>query len=115
MNGYQGDLRTGLPLQTVKIHEPMRILFVIESTPERLMKVVRASRELTEFVDNRWIRLATMDPEDGRIQVLRNGVFEPLTGDEEPLLFANSSRQFYRGRREHLPVARIAAAPPKVA
>ena len=115
MNGYQGDLRTGLPLQMVEIHEPVRILFVIESTPERLMKVVRASRELTEFVDNRWIRLATMDPEDGRIQVLRNGVFEPLTGDEEPLLFANSSRQFYRGRREHLPVARIAAASPKVA
>jgi uncharacterized protein YbcC (UPF0753/DUF2309 family) len=115
MNGYQGDLRTGLPLQTVEIHEPMRILFVVETTPERLMKVVRANRELTEFVDNRWIRLATMDPDDGHIEVLRSGHFEPLTGDEEPLLSAATSRQFYQGRRDHLPMARIAAAAPKVA
>ena len=27
----------------VEIHEPVRILFVIETTPERLMKVINAS------------------------------------------------------------------------
>lgn len=111
MNGYQGDLRTGLPLQTVEIHEPVRILFVVETTPERLMKVVKANPELTEFVENHWIRVATMDPEDGVIQVLRaDGTFEVLTGDDEPLPEAATSRDYYRGRMEHLPVARIGAA-----
>jgi len=111
MNGYQGDLRTGLPLQTVEIHEPVRILFVVETTPERLMKVVRANPELTQFVENQWIRVATMDPGDGAIQVLRaDGTFEPLTGDDEPLPQAATSRDYYRGRMEHLPVARIGAA-----
>ena len=115
MNGYQGDLRTGLPLQMVEIHEPVRILFVVETTPERLMRTVHASRELTEFVDNRWIRLATMDPDTGRIEVLRDGTFEPLTGDEEPLLLAPSSIHHYAGRLEHLPVARIASAASRAA
>ncbi len=43
MDGHASDLRTGLPWQMVEIHEPVRILFVIETTPERLMKVVNAN------------------------------------------------------------------------
>ncbi len=108
MNGFQGDLRTGLPLQTVELHEPVRVLFVIETTPQRLMAVVRANPELVEFVGNRWIRVATMDPADGRIQIYRGGdVFEPLTGDEEPLPVTPDSRTWYQGKAGHLPLARI--------
>ncbi len=33
MDGHMSDLRTGLPWQMVEIHEPMRILFVIETAP----------------------------------------------------------------------------------
>lgn len=107
MNGYQGDLRTGLPVQTVEIHEPMRLLFIIESTPQRLMSVIKANPELNEFVSNQWIRLATMDPDDGHIEVCRDGVFEKLEGNEEPLPVAPSSRAWYQGKMEHLSLARI--------
>ncbi len=108
MNGFQGDLRTGLPLQTVELHEPVRVLFVVETTPQRLMAVVRANPELVEFVGNRWIRLATMDPADGRIQIYRGGdLFEPLEGDEEPLPVTPDSRSWYQGKAGHLPLARI--------
>jgi uncharacterized protein len=107
MNGFQGDLRTGLPVQTVEIHEPVRILFIVESTPDRLMSVIKANPELTEFVCNKWIRLATMDPDDGHIEVYRDGVFEKLEGDEEPLPVAPSSRAWYQGKMEHLSLARI--------
>lgn len=107
MNGFQGDLRTGLPLQTVEIHEPVRILFVVETTPERLMKTILANKELKEFVVNRWIRIATMDPEDGHIEIYRDGTFEKLEGDDEPLVVVSSSHAHFRGHREHLPLARI--------
>ena len=108
MNGYQGDLRTGLPLQMVEIHEPVRILFVIETTPERVLGTIHANALLTEFLEKRWIRLATMDPDDGHIEVYRgDGVFEPLVGGEEPLPVAASSLEYYAGKIEHLPVARI--------
>lgn len=107
MNGYQGDLRSGLPVQTVEIHEPVRLLFVVETTPKRLMGIVNASAELTEFVCNKWIRIATMDPDDGHVEVYRDGVFEKLEGDEVPLPVAPSSMAWYRGKREHLALARI--------
>lgn len=110
MNGYQGDLRTGLPLQTVEIHEPVRILFVIETTPDRLIKVVHANPLLKEFVENRWIRVSIIRPDDGAIQIYRgHGCWEDLVGDEEPLPIASSSRDYYLGKRDHLPVARINA------
>src|SRR5207302_4115548 len=46
MDGHARDLRTGLPWQMVEIHEPVRILFVIETSPDRLMKVVNANASL---------------------------------------------------------------------
>lgn len=107
MNGYQGDLRTGLPVQTVEIHEPVRILFVVETTPERLMPVIEANAQLNEFLTNRWIRLATLDPETKEVKIYRDGTFEKLEGDEEPLPTARSSAAWYSGKIEHLPVARI--------
>jgi uncharacterized protein len=111
MNGFEGDLRTGLPLQMVEIHEPVRILFVIETTPERLMSVINANPELVQFVKNRWIRLSTMDPEDGHIEVYRAGIFERISGDEEPLPTASSSAAYYQGKMEHLPVVQILSKP----
>lgn len=112
MNGFQGDLRTGLPLQTVEIHEPVRILFVIETTAQRLMKVVRANPELVEFVCNQWIRVAVMDPDSGAIEVYRGGdCFEPLEGDEVYLPSVPDSFSWYHGRDKHLPLARLGKAP----
>ncbi len=107
MNGHQGDLRTGLPWQMVEIHEPVRILFIVETTPERLLPVIMANPELKEFVTNRWIRLSTMDPDTGEIKVYRGDGFEPLEGDEVALPRSATSAAYYSGTLEHLPVARI--------
>jgi len=109
MNGFESDLRTGLPWQMVEIHEPVRILFVVESTPERVLATIRKSALLWEFLSNRWIRLATMDPRDGsRIHMYRgDGEWELIEGEDEKLFHAKSSIDWYHGRREHLPMARI--------
>ena len=107
MDGHASDLRTGLPWQMVEIHEPVRILFVIETTPERLMKVVNASASLKQLVENRWIRLATIDPASGAVQVHRNGGFREFDEPVERLPVALSSAEWYRGKIEHLPMAWI--------
>ena len=75
MNGYESDLRTGLPLQMVEIHEPVRILFVIESTPDRIIEAIQGNPLLWEFLEKRWIRMAAMDPDTGAIQAYRDGVW----------------------------------------
>jgi hypothetical protein len=107
MNGHASDLRTGLPWQMVEIHEPVRILFNIETTPERLMSVINANAQLREFVENRWIRISTMDPDTGNIHLYRDGAFELTTPWRLNLPEVRSSADWYRGKREHLPIARI--------
>jgi uncharacterized protein YbcC (UPF0753/DUF2309 family) len=107
MDGHASDLRTGLPWQMVEIHEPVRILFVIETTPERLTRVVNASASLKQLVENRWIRVATIDPASGRVHVRRNSGFEEFQGPVERLPVALSSSEWYAGKLQHLPMAWI--------
>jgi uncharacterized protein YbcC (UPF0753/DUF2309 family) len=107
MDGQASDLRTGLPWQMVEIHEPMRMLFVVETSPERMAKLVNASPSLRQLVENRWMRLATLDPESGCVHVRRSGGFEPFDGDLERLPVAFSSAEWYGGKAEYLPMAWI--------
>jgi uncharacterized protein YbcC (UPF0753/DUF2309 family) len=107
MDGHASDLRTGLPWQMVEIHEPVRILFVIETTPERLSKVIGASPSLSELVENRWIRVATVDPASGRVHVRRDGGFEEFDERLERLPVALSSEEWFAGKTRHLPMAWI--------
>ena len=110
MNGYEGDLRTGLPWQMVEIHEPVRILFVIEDTPQRIESTFRANPTIWEFLNNDWIRVAAVNASNGNMDVYRNGTWEPLEGGDEPLGTATTSQEWYSGRMEHLGLARIEAA-----
>ncbi len=107
MNGYESDLRTGLPWQMVEIHEPVRILFVVETKPERVLSVIHSNPILAEFLDKQWIRLSTVDPDDGVIHAYRNGTWERVSGDDENLPTAPTSAAWYQGKMEYLPVARI--------
>jgi hypothetical protein len=107
MDGHASDLRTGLPWQMVEIHEPVRMLFIVETTRERLSKVIAASAALTELANNRWIRMATIDPISGQVHVRRANGFEPFDGPVERLPVAFSSAEWYRGKLDHLPMAFI--------
>lgn len=107
MDGHASDLRTGLPWQMVEIHEPVRILFVIETTPKRLERVIEASISLKQLVGNRWIRLATIDPDSGRVHVRRDDGFEEFTEALERLPVALTSNEWYAGKVQHLPMAWI--------
>ncbi len=112
MNGYEGDLRTGLTWQMVEIHEPVRILFVVETTPQRVLETIYKNPLNWEFLNNRWIRLAAQDPETGVIHMYRGGApgedrWELIDGNDEVLQEAPTSRDWYRGHSGNLPLARI--------
>ena len=107
MDGHASDLRTGLPWQMVSIHEPVRILFVVETTPQRLQGVIERSPSLRQMVENRWIRIATIDPVSGRVRVRRDSGFEEFQGPLERLPVALSSSEWYAGKMGHLPMAWI--------
>ena len=77
MDGAASDLRPGLPWQMVEIHEPVRILFVIESTPAALSEHPGANAGFAQLVENEWVQLATLDPNGADIHLFRHGRFEP--------------------------------------
>lgn len=62
-NGVEGDLRTGLPSQMIEVHEPARLLIVIEQTTTLLDKAFAQLGALKEWLDHDWVRLVAYDPD----------------------------------------------------
>jgi len=107
MDGHASDLRTGLPWQMVEIHEPVRLLTVVESRPERLEEILEEHGSLRELIGNGWIQLVCWDPDSADLFVFEDGeprLHHPESG-RVPL--AASSIDYYRGSREHLRPALI--------
>ncbi|MCI0455993.1 MAG: DUF2309 domain-containing protein, partial [Gemmataceae bacterium] len=107
MDGAGSDLRTGLPWQMVEIHEPVRILFVIETTPGMMLRVLDRDPSIGQLVRNGWVQLATLDPNGPTIHVYRDSTFHEYQPQAEQLPQAPSSVDWYRGWRDHLEFARI--------
>lgn len=102
MEGASGDLRPGLSLQMIEIHEPMRCLFVIETTPEIMNRIMEVNSTIGRLCRNDWVQLAVMSPETGDVQLYRDGRFEPYVPETVELPQVASSIDWYRGWRDHL-------------
>jgi uncharacterized protein YbcC (UPF0753/DUF2309 family) len=108
MEGALTDLRPGLSAQMIEIHEPMRQLFVIETTPDSMDRLIDASPVISKLIRNQWSQLAVLSPKDNRIYVLVDGrhweLYEP---ESTELPKAASSIDWYRGWRGNLGYALI--------
>ncbi|HEX6960991.1 MAG TPA: DUF2309 domain-containing protein [Lacipirellula sp.] len=110
MEGAQSDLRPGLSVQMIEIHEPMRQLFVIETTPAVMAKVIDSNATISRLCRNEWVLLATLDPQTKSVRVYREGQFEPYHCDSTMLPTARSSVDWYRGWRDNLGFAQVITA-----
>ncbi len=109
MDGAASDLRPGLPWQMVEIHEPVRLTFVIESTPARMLSIMERSPGINRLCRNEWLQLAVLDPDSSEIQIFRHGVFQVYHPHAAQLPKVHASIDWYRGWREHLEFAEIEA------
>lgn len=107
MDGNSSDLRTGLPWQMVEIHEPVRLLSVIESTPAVIARIMEREPAVKQLVLNRWTHVALLDPHSQRIQVLENGTWVPYESEAQRLPLVTSSTDWFHQHREHLFFAEI--------
>jgi len=77
--GNGGDLRTGLPLQSVQAadgswrHEPLRLHVIVEAPIPRIDSVLANHAHVADLVENGWVRLSALDPKDGAHQRLVPG------------------------------------------
>lgn len=107
MEGAASDLRTGLSQQMVEIHEPMRILFVIESTPRAVLEILAKNPVLDRLVSNRWVQLATLAPDSNRIELYQDGGFADYHPTSSAIRVVADSYACYHHRRDHLSFARL--------
>lgn len=107
MDGAASDLRPGLPWQMVEIHEPIRLLFVIESTAEAMQRIIGENEAIARLVNGNWVQLAVLDAETSRIKRYVNGEFIDYSPASHELPTAATSIDWYDGHRQHLGFASI--------
>ena len=107
MEGAASDLKTGLSQQMVEIHEPLRILFVIESTKEAMISVMQRNPNIDKLIRNKWVQIAILSPESNNIQRFVDGQFVAYHPSPNVIPTVSRSYDWYRGWRNHLGFAKI--------
>ena len=69
LEGNGGDLRVGLPLQSVHdgedfVHEPLRLTGIVAAEPAKIDACIEGDEGLRNLVDNEWIHLIAWDLEN---------------------------------------------------
>ncbi len=104
-NGVEGDLRTGLPSQMIEVHEPSRLLIVVNQTTTILNAALSKITAFKEWLDHDWLRLAAIDPKTSEVLLYRSSSWEALSF---PKSFrtpeGNSSHAIYQGKSKTIPV-----------
>ncbi|MFM8415237.1 MAG: putative inorganic carbon transporter subunit DabA, partial [Planctomycetota bacterium] len=109
MDGHASDLRTGLPLQGVEIHEPVRLLLIVETTPERLHRALAPLPAVARLIRNGWVQAACWPPNGGVPEIYdpRHERFVPHAVEAATLPEVARSADWFTGRRDNLPPALI--------
>lgn len=76
-NGIDGDLRPGLPSQMIEVHDPIRLLIIVEHFPDVLLETIQRSPETYEWFINEWVHLVSIDPETRELHYFKEGRFVP--------------------------------------
>lgn len=84
-NSSDGDLRPGLHWQTVENHDPIRLLMIIEQTPEIIERVINATPANKAWFTEGWIHLVSIHPQTGKVMRYRDQGFEPYQAFSEVL------------------------------
>jgi uncharacterized protein YbcC (UPF0753/DUF2309 family) len=94
-NGIDGDLRPGLPSQMIEVHDPVRLLIVVEHRHEVILKTIQKQAETYEWFINEWVNLVAIDPDTRDLFVFKQGQFVsyaplsknvPVVDDITPLI-----------------------------
>ena len=76
-NGIEGDLRPGLPSQMIEVHDPVRLLIVVEHDHEVVLRTIQKVAATYEWFINEWVNLVTVHPVTKAIHRFKDGAFFP--------------------------------------
>ncbi|MGD0958447.1 MAG: DUF2309 domain-containing protein [Methylomonas sp.] len=103
-NGMEGDLRTGLTRQMIEIHEPSRLMIVIEQTTDIIDKAFAAMPGLVDWAENEWVRVVAFSPDMHEQFLYAKTGWKPIELPNLAAPVAESSEQFIGIRDKTIPV-----------
>ena len=103
-NGIDGDLRPGLPSQMIEVHEPVRLLMVVEQYPQVVEKVLHGSAALLEWFENEWIHLVVLHPDEQAFYVFKEKAFVLLGLEQQEIQKTNDILEVIMKNHENMPV-----------
>ncbi len=101
-NSSDGDLRPGLPWQMIEVHDPVRLLVIVEHQPDIVLKAIQSSPEVFEWYNNEWVHIVALHPQENQFYYLNNGAFkkyEPITHARE-IKTIHNMEAFIEGAKE---------------
>jgi uncharacterized protein YbcC (UPF0753/DUF2309 family) len=103
-NGIDGDLRPGLPSQMIEVHDPVRLLIIVEQFPAVVLDTIQRAQETYEWFINEWVNLVVINPETQELFYFKDGGFtnyQPNTKHLDALTEINTIIQTHQ---DNLPV-----------
>jgi uncharacterized protein len=103
-NGIEGDLLTGLPTQMTEIHDPVRLIVVVEQSPAVALEAARRNPAVFEFIENDWVRYACVDPAARAAWMYQDPRMVKVDGLQPPKWAWPTSLDAARQGRGNLPI-----------
>lgn len=103
-NGIDGDLRPGLPSQMIEVHDPVRLLIIIEHFSDVVLKAIQKQKETYEWFINEWVKLVAVNPETRELSVFKDGQFTPYDVEQHKPEVASDLTAILESHEDNLPV-----------
>jgi len=103
-NGMDGDLRTGLPSQMIEVHDPIRLMVIVEHFPDVVLKTIQSNEATYEWFINEWVHLVVVNPETKELFRFSDGKFEPYKTLPLQLEHVQDSLTLVESSEENFPV-----------
>ena len=103
-NGADGDLRPGLPSQMIEVHDPVRLLVVVEHFPHVVLKTIQTVAATYEWFINEWVHLIAINPETQELFHFKDGAFFPYKPFKQTIETVSDMTPLIETNLDNLPV-----------
>ncbi|MFD0989113.1 YbcC family protein [Mariniflexile jejuense] len=103
-NGIDGDLRPGLPSQMIEVHDPIRLLVIVEHYPEIVKYAITKNPATYEWFINEWVKLVVVNPETGDLFHFEKGDFKSYIPIQKDANYVKDVQKLAEESQENLQV-----------
>jgi uncharacterized protein len=103
-NGIDGDLRPGLPSQMIEVHDPVRLMVIVEHYPDVVLQAIQKKPETYEWFINDWVILTVIHPDTHKLHYFSDGKFTDYDPIIKKIDVALDIKSIVESYLENLPV-----------